>query len=299
MVANKQQHSSTSTTTLASTIQTQTPLPQASHQSSATTTAGKRNSNLLQTGKRAHFGARLKPLNQHSNGQQQAEAQDGRLAGERQSQFAGSAAASAPSPVAYSSASGQRASSGHRRAAGREPEGAGPLDSRATARSAQLEVRPTQPASRGVSAGRSPQDVDEDEDDEVDGESLLYNMMQQQNFLLNAANMQRPDDFIANHNGRSSSGNTGGSRQTGGSLSMAGPQASSSAAHGGAGSDQRSSPRSEAELNLERDLANSKKVIKLLKSYSHIHQVDDSDDQIRGTHMRMSSAFQRPQQASR
>lgn len=39
----------------------------------------------------------------------------------------------------------------------------------------------------------------------------------------------------------------------------------------------------------DEELANSKKVIKLLKSYSHIHQVDDSDDQIRGTYTRLSS----------
>ena len=90
-----------------------------------------------------------------------------------------------------------------------------------------------------------PSEGEEDEDE--DGEALLYKMMQQQTFLMNPIFQEAQVSPAA-------------SQPTGG------------------------------------ELANSKKVIKLLKSYSHIHQVDDSDDQIRGTHTRLSA--QRPSSAA-
>lgn len=116
---------------------------------------------------------------------------------------------------------------------------------------------------------------DDDDDDEVDGESLLYKMMQQQNFLLNPIWHQESGEQqqqIVRQDEDANSLLANDRNQP----------------HGGG----------QKQGNLERDLASSKKVIRLLKSYSHIHQVDDSDDQIRGTQMRMSS-LQRPQQVAR
>lgn len=97
-------------------------------------------------------------------------------------------------------------------------------------------------------------DEDDDLNDDQDSEALLYKMMQQQGFLMGSPLWQQQ-------------------------LKPGSNQAASSADSEGAqlinGDDGRES------------VGNSKKVIKLLKSYSHIHQVDDSDDQIRGTYTRL------------
>lgn len=95
-------------------------------------------------------------------------------------------------------------------------------------------------------------DDDDDLNDDQDSEALLYKMMQQQGFLMGSPLWQQQ---------KPSSNQGAQSADDGGQLIN--------------GDDGRES------------VGNSKKVIKLLKSYSHIHQVDDSDDQIRGTYTRL------------
>lgn len=96
----------------------------------------------------------------------------------------------------------------------------------------------------------------DDDDDDQDSEALLYKMMQQQSFLVSP----------------------GWQEAAGGKAAAIDAQLAANKAHPGA---------------LGADAPNSKRMMKLLKSYSHIHQVDDSDDQIRGTYTRV--AARRPQ----
>ena len=124
-------------------------------------------------------------------------------------------------------------------------------------------------------AGRGPaaqanKDEDEDEDDDLDSEALLYKLMQQQSFLMNPNFQEEPR--------LSQAAETTSSQQQQ-------QQQQRPAMADGAGQGQ---------LN-DDDLARSKRVIKLLKSYSHIHQVDDTDDQIRGSYTR----YARPQSLHR
>lgn len=111
------------------------------------------------------------------------------------------------------------------------------------------------------------EDADDDLDDDQDNEALLYKMMQQQGFLSGSIWQQKPQSEAQ-------------------SVALAG-----------------SAPIRQADSNgLSQSLTdgagdgrtNSKKIIKLLKSYSHIHQVDDSDDQIRGSYIRPLSSARRP-----
>lgn len=107
------------------------------------------------------------------------------------------------------------------------------------------------------------QEDNEDLDDDQDSEALLYKMMQQQGFLTGSIWQQQPQQQqrVNGQNGPALSNDDSGVA-TGNQLVQ---DASSNGMVGG----------------------NSKRVIKLLKSYSHIHQVDDSDDQIRGTYTRV------------
>ena len=112
---------------------------------------------------------------------------------------------------------------------------------------------------------------DSDDEDDFDGEALLYKMMQQQNFLMNPSWQGQQQQSIANSNKLSQD--------------VAGQQQSGSTLNGnGQSVGQQQQQRRRAD-----DLSDSRKVIKLLRSYSHIHQVDDSDDQIRGTYTRLSA----------
>ena len=103
-------------------------------------------------------------------------------------------------------------------------------------------------------AGDSGAAAANEEDDDEDDEALLYKMMQQQHFLLNP--------------------NFGAERPAAAARQL-----------------QRQQPQQPQAAQQD---ANSKRVIKLLKSYSHIHQVDDSDDQIRGTYTRVPARRQPP-----
>lgn len=111
------------------------------------------------------------------------------------------------------------------------------------------------------------QEDNEDLDDDQDSEALLYKMMQQQGFLTGSIwqqqqqPQQQQQQRVNGQNGPALSNDDSGVA-TGNQLVQ---DASSNGMVGG----------------------NSKRVIKLLKSYSHIHQVDDSDDQIRGTYTRV------------
>lgn len=118
-----------------------------------------------------------------------------------------------------------------------------------SASSRQRAPAPARPAQPARAASAASAPDDDDDDDELDSEALLYKMMQQQNFLMNPSWQQDAP-------GASVSADAQPAR----------PAASAAPLDG-----------------------NSKKVIKLLKSYSHIHQVDDSDDQIRGTYTRVSA----------
>lgn len=108
----------------------------------------------------------------------------------------------------------------------------------------------------------------DDVDDDQDSEALLYKMMQQQSFLMSPM-WQEPEQAS---NGPVTTGNNQLQQRATGDNS------------------------NENQISLNGSGPNSRKVIKLLKSYSHIHQVDDSDDQIRGTHTRLQA--RRPQQAT-
>lgn len=111
------------------------------------------------------------------------------------------------------------------------------------------------------------QDDNEDlDDDDQDSEALLYKMMQQQGFLTGSIWQQQPQ--VAGQDG---SGNV----------------LSSERGAAGGNANNQLHPDSPSALSNGMLAGNSKKVIKLLKSYSHIHQVDDSDDQIRGTYTRL------------
>lgn len=111
------------------------------------------------------------------------------------------------------------------------------------------------------------QEDNEDLDDDQDSEALLYKMMQQQGFLTGSIWQQQPQQQsqqqqqVNGQNGPALSNDDTGVA-TGNQLVQDAP---SNGMVGG----------------------NSKRVIKLLKSYSHIHQVDDSDDQIRGTYTKV------------
>lgn len=132
-------------------------------------------------------------------------------------------------------------------------------------------------ATRATLTSGKNQEADDEDDDDQDNEALLYKMMQQQNFLMNP-NFQ--EQQLASSN-----------KQANKPLAAVQQQSAMIAGR------QRQPGQNNNEVNDENDLfnGNSKKVIKLLKSYSHIHQVDDSDDQIRGTNTRVS-AFRAPQQ---
>lgn len=101
----------------------------------------------------------------------------------------------------------------------------------------------------------------EDLDDDQDNEALLYKMMQQQSFLMSPS-WQEQSQVGQNRVGQNEGSNLANLLDGNGNENEPG------------------------QLGLSN---NSKKVIKLLKSYSHIHQVDDSDDQIRGTNTRQAS----------
>lgn len=111
---------------------------------------------------------------------------------------------------------------------------------------------------------------DEENDEDQDSEALLYKMLQQQNFLL-SPNWQQE-----------ALGSTGSDHSSGESALSDGRQPAAAASATGKNNQLTDS---------------SKRMIKLLKSYSHIHQVDDSDDQIRGTGTRI--APRRPSSSAR
>lgn len=110
---------------------------------------------------------------------------------------------------------------------------------------------------------------DDDDEDDQDSEALLYKMMQQQNFLVNPVWQEQ----------FSGSGIQNGRQQQQQNRPF-------ESVNQGNSDDNRDNRQ---QRQHQEELANSKRVIKLLKSYSHIHQVDDSDDQIRGTYKRLSS----------
>ena len=96
-------------------------------------------------------------------------------------------------------------------------------------------------------------------DDDQDNEALLYKMMQQQSFLMSPTWQDSAP----------------GQAPTGLNLHLS--------------TDNLLAPN-DGQREQEKSKGNggnSKRIIKLLKSYSHIHQVDDSDDQIRGTYTRL------------
>ena len=139
------------------------------------------------------------------------------------------------------------------------------------------------------------EDAEDAEDEELDGESLLYKLMQQQSFLLSPVwGADGRQQVARQHQTRLGNSNKlerqvenlQNELQTGGRTQVRN------------NNNLQQQQQQQQQVGNERHLANSKKVIKLLKSYSHIHQVDDSDDQIRGTYTRMAS-LQRPQQLSR
>lgn len=99
-------------------------------------------------------------------------------------------------------------------------------------------------------------DEGEDPDDDQDSEALLYKMMQQQSFLMSPTWQDPNEQQQQLQQPREAALDSGAANVNG---------------------QQSQLPAS-----------NSKRVIKLLKSYSHIHQVDDSDDQIRGTRIPVS-----------
>ena len=131
----------------------------------------------------------------------------------------------------------------------------------------------TDGASSSSSSSRAPPAASDDEaemdEDDLDNEALLYKLMQQQSFLMNPNfqldQQQQQQQVAANSD-------------------------NSPAAIEQANQARRGNGRQQAGANQldedEANLAKSKRVIKLLKSYSHIHQVDDSDDQIRGAYAR-------------
>lgn len=104
---------------------------------------------------------------------------------------------------------------------------------------------------------------DDDDDEEQDSEALLYRMMQQQGFLLNPTWQEAA---------------SGKSR------------APSSQAQVGRSQPEVGDHAASMSNQLVGEGPSSKRMIKLLKSYSHIHQVDDSDDQIRGSHTRVAAS---------
>lgn len=106
------------------------------------------------------------------------------------------------------------------------------------------------------------QEDNEDLDDDQDSEALLYKMMQQQGFLTGSIWQQNQQQQPQQQENGQSAAVLSTIDANGNQLVQDAP---SNSMVGG----------------------NSKKVIKLLKSYSHIHQVDDSDDQIRGTYTRV------------
>lgn len=108
-------------------------------------------------------------------------------------------------------------------------------------------------------------DDQDDADDDQDSEALLYKMMQQQSFLMSPNWQQQLDSTAVGGNQH------GGQQQVHQS------------------SDQQPQLGAGGQVMGEKD---SKRVIKLLKSYSHIHQVDDSGDQIRGSYTRFASRRQ-------
>lgn len=117
--------------------------------------------------------------------------------------------------------------------------------------------KPSQEQTAGKAAhhNRLDHDSDSDDDDEQDSEAMLYNMLQQQDFLM------RPD-WLESLN-KPAKTLTGAQNSANGGVMLAD--------------------------------ANNRRVIKLLKSYSHIHQVDDRDDQPRGS----SAAYNRLSPSSR
>lgn len=127
------------------------------------------------------------------------------------------------------------------------------LQSGVGGRPAGLDRQPSQ-RTEPVRGAKQPNELEEaDEDDDEQDSEALLYKMMQQQSFLMSPHWQEPDAGKAAGSGRPAR------------------PASSQAGEG----------------------ANSKRLIKLLKSYSHIHQVDDSDDQIRGTHTRLMN--RRPQ----
>lgn len=221
-----------------------------------------------------HFGARLKPLAgaaKSSTGSQQV-AQNGAI-GSNENHI-GAASSSNPSaiPTNFAQVRGAHSSSNQMVA----PNGQRYLVA-ANGASSMAPVIGNSVATAAATNDNTNGDDNDDEDD-LDSEALLYKMMQQQTFLMNPNMADQPTMNVANGNK-----NSGYNRQ--------GSQASHAASLSNGDADGSSTSAISSDSP-----ANSKKVIKLLKSYSHIHQVDDSDDQIRGTYTRLSA--RRPQQSS-
>lgn len=151
-----------------------------------------------------------------------------------------------------------------------------------------------QPQASGLALNNNQLDSNDDsaeqDDDDQDSEALLYKMMQQQGFLTGSIwqqqqpqpQQQQPQQQLkqlqpsTNEQQQQQQQTSGQARAVDSTLQAAAQSLQPpteddemAAAARGAGSGK------------------SRKVIKLLKSYSHIHQVDDSDDQIRGTYTRV------------
>lgn len=142
----------------------------------------------------------------------------------------------------------------------------------------------------GNDNGNGANDDNDDDDDDLDSEALLYKMMQQQHFLMNPNMADQPTN-VAGANAYNSNSNSARGQVSQSSL------ATNARRDGSVRADNNGDAEGSSTSATSSDIpANSKKVIKLLKSYSHIHQVDDSDDQIRGTYTRVSA--RRPQSSA-
>lgn len=200
-----------------------------------------------------HFGARLRPLTSSNGGG------PGQLDHHHEAASSSKATAALADPSLGHPQQQQQYSrqQGHQTAVGGGRGAANPV----------VQLQGNNVDGRGGETASTNQEDEEDEDD-LDSEALLYKLMQQQSFLMNPNFQQEQQASTA-------------------SLPV-----------------EQSQQRANGQLPTQRDanqqqqqnddnMAKSKRVIKLLKSYSHIHQVDDSDDQIRGSYARYPS---RPQQ---
>lgn len=131
----------------------------------------------------------------------------------------------------------------------------------------QAAVVPTRALAINPTSNNQVSETDDDEaDEDQDSEALLYKMLQQQNFLPSSSWQDNKANSLQTGSGTQPNGN--------------GRQGSSGRVTSGGSGGVTTQPLT--------DSSNSRRMIKLLESYSHIHQVDDSDDQIRGTGTRLA-----------